>query len=143
MIVSADCLHLLTIPSPNVGQRKFMRQLILSGHVLFFVVQAAKMLQQPNPSLPRIRFVLSRAYFAESDEATYFLIMIRVLANEGFDRDGILSIFNDLFVRQRLAHCRDVINVDSFLFDWDHLSSGQCPLALFIGSLVCHKGLAC
>ena len=30
-VVSADCLHLLTIPSPNAGQRKFMQQLTLSG----------------------------------------------------------------------------------------------------------------
>jgi len=36
--ISADCLHLLTIPSPKAGQRKFMRQLTLSDHVLFYVV---------------------------------------------------------------------------------------------------------
>jgi len=54
-VVSAECLHLLTIPSPNVGQRKFMLQLILSGHVLFCVVQAAKILiLQTNPPLKKI-----------------------------------------------------------------------------------------
>ena len=36
MTVFVDCLHLLTIPSPNLGQ-KFMRQLTLSGHVHFCV----------------------------------------------------------------------------------------------------------
>lgn len=74
------------------------------------------MLHQPHLSLPMIRFALGRAYFAELDEATYFLIMLGVLASEGFDRDGILSIFHDLFVCQRLADCRDVINADDFLF---------------------------
>jgi hypothetical protein len=105
-------------------------------------MQAAQMLHQPHPSLPRIRFALDRAYFVESDEATYFLIMLGVLASEGFDRDGILSIFNDLFVRQRLAHCRDVISADDFLFDWNQLELRSIPLAWYVGSLVIPKGLA-
>lgn len=76
------------------------------------------MLHPSHPNLPRIRFVLRNAFFAESDEATYFLIMLRVLASEGFNRDDILFLFNELFVRQRLAHCRDVISADGLLFDW-------------------------
>ena len=77
--VSVDCLHLLTFSTPKLGQKKFMRQLTLSGHKHFCVVRAAQMLHQPHPNLPRIQFVLGNAYFAELDKATYFLIMIRVL----------------------------------------------------------------
>jgi len=94
------------------------------------------MLHQPHPSFPKIRFVLSRAYFAESDEATYFLIMLRVLATEGFDKDGILAIFNDLFVVESSLVLR------AFFFIGANLSCGQCPLAWYIGSLVFPMGLA-
>jgi len=56
--VFVDCLHLLTISAPNLGQQKFMRQLTLSGHVHFCVVRAVQMLHQPHPDLPKIRFML-------------------------------------------------------------------------------------
>lgn len=75
-----------------------MQQLILSGHALFCVVRAAQMLHQPHPNLPKIQFVLSNPYFVESYEATYFMIMLRVSASEGFNRDHVLSLFNDLFL---------------------------------------------
>ena len=134
--VSDDFLHLLTIPSPNTGQRRFMQQLTLSGHELFCIVRVAQMFHQPHPNLPRIRLVLSNAYFAESDEATYFLVMLRVLASEGFDRDGVLSVFNDLFVQRCFSLCRDVISVDGLLFDWGQLELRLMPPGLVYGSLV-------
>jgi len=128
--VSVDCLHLLTIYAPKFGQHKFMRQLTLSSHVHFCVARAAQVLHQPHLDLPMSRFVLGNAYFAESDEATYFLITLRVLASEGFNREGILSIFNDLFFRQRLARYRDIISADGFLFDWNNLELRSKPPGL-------------
>jgi len=115
--VSEDCLCLLALPSPNSGQRKFMQQLILSGHGIYCVVRAAQMLHQPHPNLPRIQSILRNAKNVGSDEVTYFLIMLKVLASEGFDRDRVLSLFHDLFTRECLAHCRSVINADGLLFD--------------------------
>jgi len=44
--VSEDCLRLLELHSPNVGQRKIMLQLTLSGHGLYCVVRATQMFQQ-------------------------------------------------------------------------------------------------
>jgi len=107
-----------------------MLQLTPSGHVLYCVVRAAQMLQQPHPDLPRIQFVLSSARRARSDEAMYFLIMLKVLASEGFDRDRVLCLFHDLFTRQRLAHCRSVISADDLLFDWGQLKLRFMPPGL-------------
>jgi len=59
--VSEDCLRLLLLASPNAGQRKFLQQLTLSGHALYYIVKAAQMLQQPHFDLPMIQFVLSSA----------------------------------------------------------------------------------
>jgi len=95
------------------------------------VARAAQMLHQPHPNLPKIWLVLSSAYFAEFDEATYFMIMLRVLASDGFNKNEILSLFDDLFVWHSLANCRDVISADDFLFDW-----GQVELWLIAPSLV-------
>jgi len=93
-----------------------MQQLTLSGHACYCVVRAAQILHQSQPNLPRIHLVLRNAYFTRSDEAMYFLLMLKVLVSEGFDRNRVLSIFNGLFVRQRLAHCRDAISVNDLLF---------------------------
>jgi hypothetical protein len=57
------------------------------------------MLQQPHPDLPRIESVISSVKRAESDEATYFWIMLKVLASGGFNRDEVASLFDDLFTR--------------------------------------------
>lgn len=59
--VSKDCLHLLVLPSPNAGQKKFMQQLTVSGHALYCVVRAVQMFHQPHPNLPRIQSVLRNA----------------------------------------------------------------------------------
>ena len=107
-----------------------MLQLTLNGHALCCVVRATHMLQQLHPDLPRIQYVLGSARHAGSDEATYFLIMLKVLASEGFDRDEVLSHFHDLFTRQRLAHCRSVISVDGLLFDWGQLELRFMPPGL-------------
>ena len=128
--VSEDCLHLLELPSPNAGQGKFMLQLTLIGHALHCVVRAAQMRQQLHPDLPRIQSVISSAQREESDEATYFLIMLKVLASKGFDRDEVASLFHDLFTRQRLGHCKSVINVDGLLFDWGQLELRFMPQSL-------------
>jgi len=92
--VSEDYLRLLAFPSANTGQRKFIQQLTLNGHALYCVVRAAQMLYQPHPNLPRIQSVLRIAKNVGSDEASYFLIMLKVLAIEGFDRDRVLSLFH-------------------------------------------------
>ncbi|RHN68256.1 hypothetical protein MtrunA17_Chr3g0111911 [Medicago truncatula] len=128
--VSKYCLGLLLLTSPNAGQRKFMQQLTLNGHALYFVVKVAQMLDQPHPDLPRIQYVLSSAQLAGSDEAKYFLIMLKVLASEGFVRDRVLSLFHDLFTRQRLAHRRSIISADGILFDWGQLELRLMPLGL-------------
>jgi len=129
-VVSEYCLCLLVLPSPNARQRMFMQQLTLIGHALYCVVRAAQMLHLPHHNLPRIQSVLSSSRFVESDEATYFLIMLKVLASKVFDRDMVLSIFHDLFARQRLAHCRSVISVDDLLFDWGQLKLRLMPPGL-------------
>lgn len=68
--------------------------------------------------------------------------MLAVLASEGFDRDGILFIFHDLFVRQRLADCRDVISADDFLFVWNQLELGSMPPGL-VCRFTCNSEGAC
>jgi len=77
--VSEDCLHLLILPSPNAGHMTFMQQLTLNGHALYCIVKAAQMLHQPYPNLHMIQSVLRNFQNAGSDEATYFLIMLKVL----------------------------------------------------------------
>jgi len=88
------------------------------------------MLHQPHPNLPMIQSVLRNAQNAGSDEATYFLIMLKVLVSEGFDRDWILSLFHDLFTRHRFAHYRSVINADRLLFNWGQLELRSMPPGL-------------
>jgi len=48
--------------------------------------------------------------------AMNFLIMLKVLASEGFDRGSAFSLFHDLFTRQRLARCRSVISAGGVFF---------------------------
>ena len=74
--------------------------------------------------------MLRNACFAGSDEVVYFSIMLKVLVSEGFDRDRVLSDFDDLFVRQRLARCRDAISADGFLFNWEQLELRLMPPGL-------------
>jgi len=81
------------------------------------------LLHRARPNLQMIQLVLRNALLARSDEAVYFLLMLRVLATWGFDRNRALSVFRGLFFRQRLARCRDAINAGD-LFGWDQLAFG-------------------
>jgi len=75
-----------------------MQQLTLSGDALYCDIRAARLLHHSRPNLPRIHLVLRNAFFAGLDEAAYFSIMLNVLVSEGFDRDSVLSDFDDLFI---------------------------------------------
>jgi len=45
--------------------------------------------------------------------AKYFLMVLKVLAKDGFSIDEVFPIFKDLFNRQQLAHCkRAIMNVE-------------------------------
>jgi len=118
-----DCLHLIFLPSPNAGQRRLMQQLTLGGHAHYCVDRAAQLLPRARPKLQMIQLVLRNALLARSDETVYFLLMLRVLSTRVFDRNRALSVFRDLFVRQCLAHCRNVISACD-LFSWDQLAFG-------------------
>jgi len=68
-----------------------------------------------------IHLVLRNACLARLNEAVYFLIMLKVVNSGGFDKENILSGFDGLFIRQRLAHCSDAITAGDFLLDWEQL----------------------
>jgi len=118
-VMSNDCIQLFSVTSSNAGQRRFMQQLTLSDHALYCVTRAARLLHHSRPNLPMIHWVLRDAYLARSDEAVYFSTMLKALNSEAFDRDNVLYDFEDLFVRQRLARCKDAISAGDFLLDWE------------------------
>jgi len=113
--VSDDCVQLFALPSPNAGKKRFMQQLTMSGHALYYVVRTAQLLHCSHPNLPMIHLVLRNDSSARSDEAIYFSIMLKVLGSGGFDKENIMSDFEGLFIRQRLAHCRGNISAGDFL----------------------------
>jgi len=106
--VSNDCLRLLLLPSPDAGKRRLMQQLTINGHARYCVVRIARMLHQTQPNLQMIQFVLRNALRARSDEAAYFLPMLRVLAAGVLTRtmlypsSGIFSFDNVLLAVEML-----------------------------------------
>lgn len=115
--VSEDCLRFLSSLRLTRDKRHSCNNLLSLAMHYITLSERLQCFINFTLNLPMIQSVLRNTQNAGSDEATYFLIMLKALTSEGFDRDRVLSLFHDLFTRQRLAHCRSVISIDGLLFD--------------------------
>jgi len=80
--ISYDCLRLFLLHSPIAEQRRLMQLLTLSGHAHYCVIGAARLLHHTQPDLQMIPLVLRNTLRARSNEAIYFLLMLRVFADD-------------------------------------------------------------
>jgi len=112
-----SCVWYLADHSISEGKHKLMRQISHSGHVMFSLASAAQMLQQDNADLEEIKLILKDAVAQRFYSASYFDLILKLLAKEGFSEDEILPGFMDLFERRRLAECgRDLANIGGIPF---------------------------
>jgi len=86
-----------------------MQRVSSSGHAFYNVALATFMIYQTHANLEEIKLLLAKAIKHGSDEAMYFNLMLRVLENERFSKNEVISSFQSLFNRRRLANCRNVI----------------------------------
>jgi len=80
-----------------------------SGNPFYSVAIATFMLHQIRPDMEIIKQVLAKAMKHGSDGATYFNLMVDVLAGDSPPDDQILLAFQDLFKRRQLENCRNAI----------------------------------
>jgi len=80
-----------------------------SGHSSYSVAIAAFMLHQIRLDLARIKKILAKAMKHGTNGATYFNLMLEVLAANNPLDGRILPVFQDLFYHRRLAHYRNAI----------------------------------
>lgn len=98
--LNRDCLWLSVDPLPWAAQRRFAHRLSKSGHAFYSVALATFMLHQVHANLEEIKLILAKAIKHGSDGAMYFNLMLRILANEGFSENEVLSSFQSLFIRR-------------------------------------------
>jgi hypothetical protein len=107
--LNRDCRWFVVEPTSFLAKRWFVWRLSSSGHPFYSVAIIAFMLHLVHPDLTRIRQVLAKLMKHSFDGATYFNLMLEVLATNNPPDDQILPVFQDLFNRRQLANCRNAI----------------------------------
>jgi len=90
--LNQDCLWYIVDPTSSPSKRRFMRMQSSSGNPFYSVAIATFMLHQIRPDLERIRQVLAKALKHGSDGATYFNLMLEILAKYSLPDDQILPL---------------------------------------------------
>ena len=120
--VNQDCLWYIVDPTSFSAKCRFVRKLSSSGHSSYRTTIATFMLHQIRPDLERIKQILAKAMKHGSDGATYFNLMLEVVAADNPLDDRILPVFRDLFERHQLAHCHNaILHTVGPHFAWDSL----------------------
>jgi len=92
------------------------------------VVLAAFVLHQIRSNLDRIKQILAKAMKHGSDGATYFNLMMEILARDKLPDDHISSTFQDLFNHRQLANCENaILNTAGPHFAWNSLCFWPMP----------------
>jgi len=120
--LNRDCLWYIVDPTSFSAKRRFVHKLSNSGHSSYRTAIAAFMLHQIRLDLERIKQILAKAMKQGSDGATYFNLMMEVVAADNPLDDQILPVFQNLFERHQLAHCRNaILHTVGPRFSWDSL----------------------
>jgi len=91
--LNRDCRWFIVDPTSFPTKHRFVRRLPSSGHPFYNLTINTFMLHQVHPDLTRIRQVLAKAMKHGSDGATYFNLMLEVLAVDNAPDDQILPVF--------------------------------------------------
>jgi len=86
--LNQDCLWYIVDPTSFPAKCRFVRRLSSSGHPFYSVAIIAFMLHQIRPDLDIIKQVLANAMKHCSDGATYFNLMLEVLAGDSSPRQS-------------------------------------------------------
>jgi len=122
-VLNRDCLWYIVDPTSSSAKHCFVCRLSSSGHPFYTVAIASFMLNQIRPDLERIRQVLAKAMKHNYDGATYFNLMLEVLAQDNLLDNQILPVFLDLFERRQLAICRNaILNMVGPRYAWNSLN---------------------